>query len=404
MDARSLAGNAPQSAPLIPRGTRLFWRWAPLADRRRVDALLRIFGAGALPIAVNRGRLAAMGLPDEITAAALRRVRAVADWDRAWTWAAQHFLGEARVFARSGREDSAALAQRHAALAYHVAGLLVLDDPRKMRALRAAASSLYARAMPILEPAVQRVEIPWRTATLPGYLALPMEDAAAPLVVLLNGTSTCKEETFAWREPFLAHGLAVLALDWPGSGESALAVRPTADCDDFSDGVLSLAASHRQLDAARVALLGCSLGGALAAMTAAHDRRIGAIVAVTPPYDSRPWLGRAQPLLRLHLAALAGGERQLARLTDGFALPGIVERTRCPILVFGAGRDLVVPPEEAIRYCAAAGERGSLLWYPNGSHGLYDLLSDWTDEAACWLAALLPGTTPSTWVDEPAAS
>lgn len=402
MDARPVTGHAVLPAdPVIPRATRLAWRVAPLADRRRVDAYLRVFGARDLPLGVSQGRLAAMGLPGDITARALRKVRAVADWDLGWTWAAQWFLGESRTYERTGQEHAAALAQRHAALSYHLAGMLVFDDPRKMRTLRSAATSLYARSLPILRPTVRRVDIPWRTTTLPGFLALPEQDAGpAPLVVLLNGTSTSKEETLLWSGEFLAHGLAVLALDWPGSGESALTVPPTSDCDDFSDGVFALAEHDPGLDADRVALLGFSLGGALAAITAANDRRIGAVVAVTPPYDPRSWLHRAQPLLRHHLASLAGGERHLSLLASAFALPGVVARVRCPVLVIGAGRDVIVPPEEAIRYCAAAGERGLLLWYPDGSHGLYEVLPDWSAQAARWLVAVLLEITPSTQVDD----
>jgi dienelactone hydrolase len=406
VDARSVAAGANHpAAPLIPRSTRLAWRLAPLADERRVDGFLRLFGAGALPIGANAGRLAAMDLPADVSARALRKVRTVADWDMAWTWAAQWFLGESRRFERTGQEYAAALAQRRAALSYHLAGMLVFDDLRKMRALGASASSLYARALPFLMPAVRRVDIPWRTARLPGYLALPEESKEpAPLVVLLNGASTSKEETLLWGDAFLAHGLAVLALDWPGSGESALTVPPTPDCDDIGDSVLAMAADHPGLDAGRVALVGFSLGGALAALVAASDRRIGAVVAVTPPYDPRPWLGCAQPLLRRHLATLAGDERRLNQLAAGFALPGVVERTRCPILVIGAGRDLVVPPDESVRFCAAAGQRGVLLWYPDGSHGLYDIVPEWTEEAARWIVAALVGISPSTWVDETGAA
>ncbi|MGH2618805.1 MAG: alpha/beta hydrolase family protein [Thermomicrobiales bacterium] len=393
------------AAPYIPRSTAVAWRLAPLADNRRLDALLRVFGARALPMGVNRGRLAAMGLPSDVSEQALRKVRAVDDWDLGWTWAAQRFLGEARVHERVGAGDAAALAQRHAALAYHLAAMLVFDDTRKIRALRASASSLYARSLPLLRPAVRRVDVRWRTARLPAYLALPESDSGpAPLVVLLNGTSTSKEETLLWSDAFLAHDLAVLALDWPGSGESALTVPPTADCDDFTDGVLAIASEHHGIDANRVALVGFSLGGAVAAIAAANDRRIGAVVAVTPPYDPRRWYAQAQPLLRRHLATLAGGEGRVARLAGAFALPGIVERTRCPILVIGAGRDLIVPPEEAVRYCAAAGPRGTLLWYPHGSHGLFELLPDWTTETARWLVAVLLEITPSTWVDETAES
>ena len=402
MDSSAITSlSVPPAAPIIPRATGLAWRLAPYADRRRVDAYLRLFGARALPVGVNRGRLAAMGLPADVTVEALRRVRALQDWDAAWTWAAQRFLGESRVQQRTDRREAAALSQRHAALSFHLASMLVFDNPREIRTLRASAASLFARSLPVLRPTVRRVAVPWRTVELPGYLAAPEQPREpSPLVVILNGTSTSKEETLLWGDRFLAHGLAVLALDWPGSGESALTVPPTADCDDFTDGIFAVAAAEPTIDARRVAMVGFSLGGAVAALAAAHDRRIGALVAVTPPYDPRPWLWRAQPLLKRHLATLAGGDEQAARLAAEFALPGVIERVRCPVLVIGAGRDLIVPPEEAVRYCAAAGERGTLLWYPDGGHGLYEALPEWTAEAARWLDVIFSGASPSTWVDE----
>jgi 2,6-dihydroxypseudooxynicotine hydrolase len=387
--------------PRIPRTTGIAWRVAPLASRWGVDVFIRLFGASALPAGANQGRLATMGLPSDVTEHALRRVRSVRDWDLAWTWAAQRFLGEGRVHQRVGQENAAALSQQHAALAYHLAGMLVFDDPRKIRALRASASSLYARSLPVLRPAVRRIEAPWRTTRLPGYLALPETvTGPAPLAIILNGTSTSKEETLLWSDAFLEQGLAVLALDWPGSGESSLHVPPTPDCDDFMEGVIDAVSGEPAIDSTRIGLVGFSLGGAVAALAAAHDRRVGAIVAVTPPFDPRPWFARAQPLLRRHLATIAGGEEQLTRLTSEFALPGIIGRVRCPVLVFGAGRDLIVPPEEAVRFCVAAGERGTLVWYPDGRHGLYEELSDWTAEAARWLSSVLTGDFASTRVDQ----
>lgn len=149
----------PRSAPVIPRATGVAWTLAPLADRRRVDIFLRLFGARALPTGVNRGRLAAMDLPPELTSQTLRRVRRIADWDLAWTWAAQRALGEARTHQRASAGQAAALAQRQAALAYHLAGMLVFDDTRKVRALRSSASTLFAQSLPVLQPAARRVEI-----------------------------------------------------------------------------------------------------------------------------------------------------------------------------------------------------------------------------------------------------
>src|SRR5918995_3949388 len=335
MDTGTVTNHAAISEiPRIPRTTGVAWRLAPLAGRQGVDIFIRLLGAGALPIGANRGRPAALGLPPDVTEHALRKVRSVRDWDLAWTWAAQWFLGEGRVHQRVGQEDAAALSQQHAALAYHLAGMLVFDDPRKIRALRASASSLYARSLSLLRPAVRRVEAPWRTTQLPGYLALPENVSdPAPLIVLLNGTSTSKEETLTWGGAFLEQGLAVLALDWPGSGESSLHVPPTPDCDDVMEGVIAVVSGEPAIDATRIGLVGFSLGGAVAALAAAHDRRVGAIVAVTPPLDPRPWLAWAQPLLRRHLATIAGGEEQLTRLINEFALPAMIGRVRCPVLV-----------------------------------------------------------------------
>src|SRR5215210_9299484 len=250
-------GTSNSTIPRIPRTTGIAWRLAPFADRRRVDLFIRLFGASALPVGANKGRIARMGLPADVTEHALRRVRSVRDWDVAWTWAAQRFLGEGRIHQRAGQDDAAALSQHHAALAYHVAGMLVFDDPRKIRALRASASSLYARSLPLLRPAVRRVEAPWRTAHLPGYLVLPENVSdPGPLVVLLNGTSTSKEETLSWGAAFLEQGLAVLALDWPGSGESSLHVLPTPDCDDFVEGVIACVSGEPAIDTGRIGLVG----------------------------------------------------------------------------------------------------------------------------------------------------
>lgn len=385
--------------PFIPRRTAVAWRLGHLADQRRIDAYLRLFGAAGLPL-VSGGRLAAMDLPPDITLEALRKVRALSDWDLAWTWAAQRFLSDSRTHQRMGRRAEAALSQRHAALAYHIASILVFDDLRKVRTLRDACSTLYTQSIRVLQPDVRRVEIWWRAARLPAYLALPADPTGpAPLVVLLNGSSTSKEETFLWSAPLRARGFAVMALDWPGSGESALTVEPTADCDDLTHGLFAFAELEPALDSSRVALLGFSLGGAVAARAAAHDRRVRALVAVTPPYDPRPWFDRTVPLMRRHIAAIAGGAEAARRLCGEFALPGVIEHTSSPILVLGAGRDLIVPPEEALRYCAAAGSRGTLLWYPDGAHGLYDELQDWMPEVATWLTESAGMGASSTRVD-----
>jgi 2,6-dihydroxypseudooxynicotine hydrolase len=259
-----------------------------------------------------------------------------------------------------------------------------------------------------LMPHVRKVGVPWRASALPAYLAKPpLHHDRLPTVVLLNGATSTKEETLLWSDHFLERGLAVLALDWPGTGEAADGGPLSSQCDDVTDGIIAFAEADGDLDPARVALIGFSLGGAVAVRAAALDRRIDACVTVTAPYDARRWIDAVNPIVGHQLLSLAGQSASLQDLAADFSLVEIVDRLRCPLLVFGAGRDLVVPPDESLHLSAAAGDLATLVWYPRGSHGLYDLVDDWTAVAADWLAALfrLPttGDTKSTRVDNPTA-
>jgi dienelactone hydrolase len=270
-----------------------------------------------------------MGIPEEAANAALSRVRAMALWSASWTWAAQRFLAEARQARSLGDSTGEAAATRRAARAYDVAVWMPSGGPKEIRTLRAAASALFARSLPTLDPATRRIDVPWRTASLPGYLVRPPDLAGPlPLVVMLNGLTTSKEEMLAWVEPFLWQGLAVVTLDWPGTGEAALHAALTPDCDDLANGVFALAEGDPGLDPRRVAVVGISLGGALATRIAATDRRIAATVAVTPPFDAEAWLPLAGPLLRDHLAVHIGGVDRIPSVVAGFALAGLVERVR----------------------------------------------------------------------------
>lgn len=347
-----------------------------------------------------------MRLPAETIDTALGEIRRLDDWLPAWNRAAQKFLAEARREDSLGHWQQAAVARRNAAMSYHVAHLITDDDPRTVRALRANGVQAFNQSLPRLMPNTRRVAIPWRTKPLPGYLTKPqIHHDSLPLVVILNGATTSKEETILWADQFVNRGLAVLALDWPGTGEASTGDPLTSRCDDMTDGIIAFAESDAELDPARVALVGISLGGVVAVRAATLDRRIDACVTVTAPYDARRWIGAVNPIVGHQLLSLAGNNETVDELVEEFSLADVAHRLRCPALVFGAGRDLVVPADESLHLSAAIGELATLIWYPDGTHALYEDLDDWTDVAAQWLAALFRAphlsTAESTQVDEP---
>ena len=399
MDDRRVNSDSLPRPEISSGETPRLWRFAPDAWRaskrlseRRIDLYLKLRGGKAVPRSIQ-ARIRAMRIPDEQIFDALSQVRGLGNWMGAWNQIAQQFLSDARRQDVANRWHDAAVSRRNAAMCYHVAHFVTDTDPRTVRALKAAGVAAFAQAIPQLMLETRRVLVAWRASQLPGYLAKPViASGEAPLVVLLNGMTTTKEELILWSDRFLAHGVAVLALDWPGTGEAATGQPLSPDCDDITDGLLSFVADEPGLDPTRITLCGFSLGGSLAIRAAALDRRVAGAIAVTPPYEPRSWIHYVNPIIRQQLVTLADDDEFAEAALNGFSLADVMPRFRTPLLVFGAARDLTVPPEESLNLAAAAGELATLVWYPGGSHGLYEYLDDWTDVAARWAIKITGGS------------
>ena len=90
----------------------------------------------------------------------------------------------------------------------------------QMRAAHIKAVACRTLALPYLAPPGERVAIPFAGKTLYGILRRPVGLARPPVVVMACGLDSCKEETAAYEEPFLARGMATLVFDGPGQGEA----------------------------------------------------------------------------------------------------------------------------------------------------------------------------------------
>jgi len=355
-----------------------------------LDVALRIASAALLSPAA-RYRFLLAGIHPRVLSSTLRHIRRLQDWPRAWVRAAHHYLLAAHDRAVAGELRAAAELQRAAALCYHFGHVLVLDDLLRRRALYAAAARLFRAAAPNLDPPVRPVAIPWRDTVLPGYLCTP-SDTPSPLVVILNGASTTKEETVSWARPFLERGIGVLALDTPGSGELAGRVAAAPGQEDVGWAIVESAQHLPGVDGRRLALLGVSLRGAYAVQLARAVPDFAAVVSVTAPFDPRPYVHALGELVR-HDVAFATGvtPAELDRLAPALTLTDIAPALRTPLLVVGAGNDLVVPPQESVRLYRAAGGPKRLLFFRHANHVAFTHLEQWTAAAAAWLATVLAG-------------
>ncbi|HWK81701.1 MAG TPA: alpha/beta fold hydrolase [Thermomicrobiales bacterium] len=368
------------------------WRLNRRLTRRHANLMLRVRTARALPSSL-RARFTAMGLPEDVVDETLGSIRSLDAWPDAWIATAQRYLGDFRRQVSAGNKIDGARNQAMAGLCYHVAQ--IVSDPNDRRTTvmcRAAAASLFTHALPYVYPSATKVAVPWRAKALPGYLHVPLEHQAAGrygLVVLLNGASSSKEETFTWATPFMRAGLAVLALDSPGTGEAARTPF-AADQDDILDGVFDLLGADPRLDLGQVVVVGISLGGNQAIRCAAYDRRIAGVVAVTAPVEPGRWIGRISPLLGDELMAISGSNAEnVLSLARDLDLREAFAHVTCPVLAVGAGRDVVVPPNESQRLTQSLGALATLDWFAQSGHCVYDQLGIWTADAARWATAVM---------------
>ncbi len=366
------------------------WRWARRLDRRYVNSILRVRSATVVP-ASFRARIAAMGIPADITEETLREIHRLDQWANAWIETAQRFLGDYRRQISGSQRTDAAQARMLAGYCYHIAQLVPGPDERTLEHCNATAAALVRQALPDVLPQARRLDIPWRNTTLPAIL-IPGPDVPEPsgLVVMLNGTSTTKEEHLRWVGAFTAAGLATLLLDVPGTGEARHLGPPVADQMDLLDGVFEMLHGYHAIDARKVGVLGISLGGNLALRCLAYDRRIAGAAMVTPPYDPARWIDRASPLIRDEMQRLFQTEdpEELNRIAASFSLEDVTGHIQRPTLILGAGRDMVVPPSESTRLASALGPLSTLAWYANGGHALYGEIPAWTADAAYWFRAI----------------
>jgi pimeloyl-ACP methyl ester carboxylesterase len=180
-------------------------------------------------------------------------------------------------------------------------------------------------------------------------------------VVILHGAGSCKESHHDYARAAVAHGLAAIAFDQRGHGESdgPMDARMAQDVETMA-GVLRAALGDAK---APVALRGSSMGGYLA-IVAARPAQARAVVAICPA--SASGLRRGLSADDLHFAA---DKPALDSFLESHQLEPAVRELASPLLLLHAEGDERVPVENSRELAAAMGSAGGrLIVVPGGHH------------------------------------
>jgi 2,6-dihydroxypseudooxynicotine hydrolase len=316
-----------------------------------------------------------------------------ADWCAAWSAVAAEHEQLGRDALAAGRTRSAGSHLSQAAVYYHFAKFLFVDDLDQMRTAHTAAVRCLDDALPYLDPPGQRIEIPFEGSHLVGILRQPAGQGPHPVILMIPGLDSTKEELRSTEELFLERGVATFSVDGPGQGEAEYDLAIRGDWEVPGAAIIDRLAAEPGLDAGRIGVWGVSLGGYYSPRVASGDDRVKACVALAGPYtfadgwDSRPVLTQEAFRVRSKSPDMAAARAAAAELS----MEGRAELIRCPLLAVTGKRDRLIPWEHSARLVKEASGPAELLLLEEGNHGCANLAPFHRYLTADWVAEQLGG-------------
>lgn len=314
------------------------------------------------------------------------------DWCGAWCQRAGVHETLGREALERGYKLSAGEHLSRAAVYYHFAKFVFVHDLAQMRAAHMKAVACKQAALPHLRPPAVRVEIPYQGKFLAGFLRLPAGAVRPPVLVMVPGLDSAKEELEAYELPFLARGIATLTVDGPGQGEAEYDFPIRGDYEVPVKAIVDWVLTRAEVDSSRIGLWGVSLGGYYAARAAAFEKRLTACIALAGPYDfSETWdqlpeLTREAFLVRSHLATPQEAKTHSATLT---LKNGVARQIECPLFLVTGKLDRLIPWQATRRTGEEASGPVEIMIVEDGNHIANNRPYRYRNATADWMAAQL---------------
>jgi pimeloyl-ACP methyl ester carboxylesterase len=357
-----LLGTLPAIAQVAPTRT---WEELKQETQRRVDKNLGPVG----------------GLKSDDAREALANIHSLDrdEWAAAWSAIGDRYDKRAKTEEAAKNNDAARDDYFWAFKYYTAARWPVPNSTGKQKAYLNALAAFrnYGR---FLDPPVEILHIPFEGKEIPGYIRLPKDVRPAPLVFMINGTDSRKEDEVQGRDPLFRSGIGVVAVDMPGTGESP--VKADVGSERIFSRVLDYLATRPDVDSKRIVAWGVSYGGHWSANLAYIERaRLrGAIVQGGPVHDyyTAEWqkksLGTPEYLFDLFAAraAIYGVESldefyaygpRLSLKTQGF-----LGQPSAPMLVVNGEKDSQVPISDLYMLMQSSGSAKWSWVNPDGGH------------------------------------
>lgn len=280
---------------------------------------------------------------------------------------------------------------------YRAAEFLLIspEDPR-IQTTWGSSKECFSNAGKLFSPPIESIEIPYEGTTLPGHFYRPNENSnndtatppPRPTLIAHGGFDSILEELYTFAAaPALERGYNCLTFEGPGQGgvirKQKIPFR--YDWEKVVTPVIDYALTRdRDIDPNKIALMGISMGGYLAARAAAFENRISACILYNGVYDGYDAFASGFPQ-SLRTAVENGNANAVNTVIDilsdidanlrfnmkhgmwttginspfeliqgskKFTVKGIAQKIKCPTLVLEAEKDDSFPGQPRMVYDA----------------------------------------------------
>lgn len=318
-------------------------------------------------------------------------------WYTEWLKTAKRVHKYADDCLAANHKVSAREAYLRASNYYRAAEFLLIspEDPR-IQTTWGSSKECFSNAGKLFSPPIESIEIPYEGTTLPGHFYRLNEntnnDTATPLprptLIAHGGFDSTLEELYTFAAaPALERGYNCLTFEGPGQGgvirKQKIPFR--YDWEKVVTPVIDYALTRdRDIDPNKIALIGISMGGYLAARAAAFENRISACILYNGVYDGYDAFASGFPQ-SLRTAVENGNSNAVNTVIDilsdidanlrfnmkhgmwttgtnspfeliqgskKYTVKGIAQKIKCPTLVLEAEKDDSFPGQPRMVYDA----------------------------------------------------
>ena len=194
---------------------------------------------------------------------------------------------------------------------------------------------------------IERVELPYQGKLIHALLHLPPGMKAGekvPCVMYIPGMDGVKEDNPATGDPFLERGIAVLAIDGPGQGQTREGGL-TCTASNYADAgrlACDYLVNRSEIDPNRLGILASSMGSYWAPRVVAEEKRFKAcaVSGVCMEPGQYAIFNMSSPTFKLNYMYMSGynDEDAFDEFAKTLTLKGVTAKITCPYMVV-AGED-----------------------------------------------------------------